>query len=62
MMVTMNIVTREDEIEYLLHTIDPHNNQKMTYSEVVHLLSSQMIPRDEFNPQITIPILEKFIN
>ena len=34
----------------------------MTYSEVVHLLSSHLVPRDDQNPQQTIPILEKFVN
>ncbi len=47
---------------------DPYNNQKMTYSEIVHLLSSFMVPafEDEAvegsgNPQMT-SILEKFVN
>ena len=47
---SMNIVSSEEEIEYLLQAVDPNNNQKMTYSEVVHLLSSHMVPRDESNP------------
>jgi hypothetical protein len=34
----------------------------MTYSEIVHLLSSHMVPADEQNPQQTIPLLEKFVN
>jgi len=34
----------------------------MTYSEVVHLLSSHMVPADDLNPSIQIPLLEKFIN
>ena len=33
----------------------------MTYSEVVHLLSSHMVPRSHDNPQL-IPLLEKFVN
>ena len=42
--------------------IDPYNNQRMTFSEIVHLLSSHMVPADEQNPQHTIPLLEKFVN
>lgn len=34
----------------------------MTYSEIVHLLSSHMVPVDDYNPQQTIPLLEKFVN
>lgn len=34
----------------------------MTYSEIVHLLSSHMVPIDDQNPQNTIPLLEKFVN
>ena len=58
----MNILSREDEIEYLLQVVDPFNNQRMTYSDVIHMLSSQMILADEMNHKIKIPILEKFIN
>lgn len=50
----------------LLQMVDPYNNQKMTYSEVVHLLSSHMVPAyDEEdgggNGQMT-SVLEKFVN
>ena len=62
LMQKMNIVSSEEEIDYLLTAVDPFNNQRMTYSEVVHLLSSQMVPKDDVNPQVTIPILEKFVN
>lgn len=31
----MNLIDNEDEIDYLLGKIDPYNNNKMTYSEVV---------------------------
>ena len=34
----------------------------MTFSEIVHLLSSHMVPIDPENPQQTIPLLEKFVN
>ena len=34
----------------------------MTFSEVVHLLSSHMVPVDEQHPQQTISLLEKFVN
>ena len=34
----------------------------MTYSDLVSLLSTQMIPVDPHNPTVTIPVLEKFVN
>jgi hypothetical protein len=46
----MEILEREDEVVYLLQMIDPYNNLKMTYSEVVHMLSSHMVPVDDQNP------------
>jgi hypothetical protein len=52
--------------------VDPYNNQKLTYSEVVHLLSSHMIPAtvDHLNSQqealptdgVITSVLEKFVN
>jgi Ca2+-binding EF-hand superfamily protein len=36
----MNVVESNEEVEYLLHMIDPYNNQQLTFSEVVHLFSS----------------------
>ena len=58
----MNVFDREEEIEYMLQIGDPFNNQRMTYSDLVSLLSTQMIPVDQYNPTVTIPVLEKFIN
>ena len=34
----------EADIKKLLEIIDPHGNNHMTYSEVVQLLSSQLVP------------------
>ena len=50
-----------EEINYLLGQIDPYNNNKMTYSEIVQLLSSHMVPSDDPNmpPGQSIPMLEK---
>ena len=42
----MNVLDNDDEVIYLLQMVDPYNNQRMTYSEVVHLLSSHMVPVD----------------
>ena len=59
----MNIIPTEDEIEDLLAKVDPDNNKKMTYSEVVLVLSSHMVPKDSNNPQgQQIAMLEKFIS
>ena len=46
----MNIIHEEEEVDYLLGQIDPYNNNKMTYSEVVQLLSSHMVPSDDQDP------------
>ena len=56
----MNVV-EQAEIDVLLQKVDPFNNQKMTYSEIVHLLSSHMADKSEHEPE-QIPLLEKFIN
>lgn len=58
----MGLVSEEEEIEYLLGQIDPNKNNKMTYSEIVQLLSSHMVPstNDPMGPADAIPILEKF--
>ena len=61
---SMNVFVSEDpgqEIEYLLHQVDPFNNKQMTYSQVVYLLSQHTVPRDIEN-SAPIPILEKFFN
>jgi len=58
----MELFLEEDQVNYLLQEIDPYNNNKMTYSEIVQLLSSQMVPSNN-NPNVpsnSIPILEKF--
>ena len=59
----MNVLDSEEEIENLLAQVDPFNNKKMTYSDVVLVLSSHMVPRDPLNPNPSqqIALLEKFI-
>ena len=39
----MRVLNKEEDLIVLLQIVDPYNNQKMTYSEVVHLLSSHMV-------------------
>ena len=58
----MGIIHQVEEVDFLLAQIDPYNNNKMTFSEVVQLLSSHMVPSDDPNmgPNQSIPILEKF--
>ena len=62
----MGIIQNDDEVNYLLSQVDPYNNNKMTYSEVVQLLSSHMVPSDGIvgidgvETNQSIPILEKF--
>lgn len=59
---SMDVISDEEEVNYLLQMIDPFNNQQMTFSELVHLFSSHMVPIDESDPQRTIPLLEKFVS
>ena len=58
----MNLNLDPDNVNLLLQEIDPYNNNKMTYSEIVQLLSSQMVPSgdDQQFASNSIPILEKF--
>lgn len=58
----MGVLKDESEIEPMLHQIDPYNNQKMTYSEIVSLLSAHMVHRDDDENSQMIPMLEKFVN
>lgn len=44
LMSMMGLISQDDEIAYLLSQIDPYKNNRMTYSEVVQLLSSHMVP------------------
>ena len=58
------------EVEQLLEAVDPQNNQRITYSEIVQLLSQKTVPCYP-NNEITVaivtqearqmPILEKFV-
>jgi Ca2+-binding EF-hand superfamily protein len=59
---SMEVINDEDEVNYLLQMIDPFNNQQMTFSELVHLFSSHMVPADDRDPQRSIPLLEKFVS
>lgn len=54
LIMSMNVMVNNPngsnrEIETLLRVIDPFNNQQMTYSEVVQLLSNQLVPQQNFN-------------
>ena len=39
MLRMMNVLGSEEELDKLLTKVDPFNNKKMTYSEVVFILS-----------------------
>ena len=43
----------------MLKIVDPHNNKKMTFSEIMHLFLNHMV--DQGNGH-QVPVLEKFIN
>ena len=43
--VVQNETNAESDIDTLLRVVDPHNNQQMTYSVVVQLLSNQLVPQ-----------------
>ena len=42
--VVQNENAPDQDIEALLRIIDPHNVKVMTYSQVVQLLSNQLVP------------------
>lgn len=58
----MDVIHNDEEVNYLLTVIDPYNNQQMTFSELVHLFSSHMVPVDLKDPENSIPLLEKFVS
>ena len=61
MLYSMNVLDRPQhpaEQDNLLKIVDPHNNKKMTFSEVTHMLLNHMV--DSNGNQV--PLLEKYIN
>lgn len=62
MVYQMNVLDRPQhpgEQDGMLKIVDPHNNKKMTFSEIMHLFLNHMV--DQGNGQ-QVPLLEKFIN
>ena len=57
----MQVIESKQEVNYLLKIVDPYNNQKMTYSEIVHLLSSHLVPLSDQEPLQRVTLLEKFV-
>ena len=41
---SMKVLETEEEVLFLLQAVDPYNNQRLTFSEVVHLFSSHLVP------------------
>ena len=74
LIVQMRVLHKDEDLIVLLQIVDPYNNQKMTYSEIVHLLSSHMISayddeQDTLSQMVSsnnlfgeISVLEKFVN
>ena len=54
----MAVIETHEEVEYLLGRMDPYNLNKMTYSDIVQLLSSHMV--QEPSTEQMVPLLEKF--
>ena len=61
-MTRMQVVDTIEEVNFLLNHLDPYNNQKITFSEVVHLLSSQLVPLSADQPLTQVTLLEKFVH
>lgn len=40
LLISMKVVSTEEEIDKLLQIVDPFNNQRITFSECLSLLSS----------------------
>jgi Ca2+-binding EF-hand superfamily protein len=62
LMNRMQVVDTIEEVNFLLNHLDPYNNQKMTFSEVVHLLSSHLVPLSGDQPLERVTLLEKFVH
>ena len=64
LMRLMRVLETDEEIEQLLHKTDPFNHQKMTYSDVVSVLSTQMVLKDpsDLTSRTKVAIMEKFIS
>ena len=62
LMARMQVVDTIEEVNFLLNHLDPYNNQKMTFSEVVHLLSSHLVPLSADQPLTQVTLLEKFVH
>ena len=62
LMARMQVVDTIEEVNFLLNHLDPYNNQKMTFSEVVHLLSSHLVPLSADQPLERVTLLEKFVH
>lgn len=60
--VNFSLIENEQEIHYLLSQIDPFHNNAITYSEVIQLLSSHMVPSENPYQHQSVPLLEKFSN
>jgi len=43
LMTRMNIIKSEEEIYFLLGQIDPYNNNKISFSEIIQTLSTHMV-------------------
>ena len=54
LILSMNVVVQnsgENDLDALLRVIDPNNNQQITYTELVQLLSNQLVPQTITNNQ-----------
>lgn len=40
---SLGVLNNEKEVENLLHLVDPYNNKRMTYSELVSMFSQHMV-------------------
>lgn len=56
------LIESEDEVRFMINQIDPYNNKLISFSQIIQMLSSYMIPSEQIGLQPEIPFLEKFVN
>lgn len=59
LVASMGVNSSEYEIFRLLQSVDPYENQAVTFSECVSLFSIEQVPLDELCPGDTVAVLQK---
>ena len=58
----MVLLRGKEEVEYIVHKLDPYGVGLFTYTQTVQHLSSYMVPSENPRDSAPLPLLEKFAN